>query len=232
MIPDLHGFRIGGDAWEAVRRLHADLSTRPGWEYPWEGLEADLKRAGRPLLLVGYGSLMNEASAAQTISPAVPARAVVAFGARRVFNYAMPEDVLARRSWPADPVARAALNAYRSPNPEDAINGACLEVPPAGVPALCARERGYDLQPVACLWWDEPAGRPFPAYILSAPDHPRRGPRWSDDQICPQPQYYDLCRRGAAAFSQAFLEFYLDTTFLADRRTTARTWERSRGTAT
>jgi hypothetical protein len=225
---ELCGFAVGAAAWAEVCRLAADLAADPGRVYPWEGLEGELERAGRPLSLVGYGSLMSAASAAQTLraTPGGP-RLVVAFGARRVFNYAMSESTLARYGPLADPLARAALNAYRSANPADAVNGVCLEVVAADVPALRRRERGYDLQPVVCLRWDRPAGPPFVAHVLSAPDRPADGERHTDDRLRPHAEYYRLCRDAAAAVSEAFLTFFLETTYLADRRTTARAWERS-----
>ncbi|HYH68683.1 MAG TPA: hypothetical protein VD866_28580 [Urbifossiella sp.] len=223
------GFQVPDATWEEVCRLAARLGADPGYPYPWEGLEAALGRAGRRLPLIGYGSLMDPGSAARTIRPGAERRAVVAFGARRVFNYAMPYAVLTRLGWATDTSARAALNVYPTGNPADVLNGVRIEIPEADIPALRAREQGYDLRPLACLDWDEPAGRPAVGYVLCAPDNPPDGSQRTDDALTPQPDYARLCRDGAAGFGAAFEAFYLATTWLADRRTTAASWEAAGG---
>ncbi len=218
---ELHGHRISAAAWGSVCRLTAELSSRPSIVYPWAGLEARLATERRPLGLVGYGSLMNAASAARTLRPGAERRPVVAFGARRLFNYAMPDEALARLGGRRGGRARAALNVYPTGDPLDAVNGVYLEVPAEDVPALRARERGYDLRAVACLSWDARGGGPFVGHVLCAPDAPRSGERHTDDTLEPQPEYARLCRDGDASFGEAFESFYLATTFLADRRTPA-----------
>jgi hypothetical protein len=216
----LHGYQIGADTWRAVRRLTAELSARPPIVHPWTGLETDLAAGSRVLGLVGYGSLMNAKSAARTVRPVSAARPVIAFGVRRVFNYIMPDDLLAKLGRSSVRPARAALNVYPSPDPGDAVNGVYIEVPLEDVPALREREKGYDLRPAACLNWNTPGGEPFVGHILCAPDAPSMGERHTDDTLQPQPEYASLCREGAASFGEEFVAFYLATTFLADRCTT------------
>ncbi|HEX4613198.1 MAG TPA: hypothetical protein VH092_33740 [Urbifossiella sp.] len=171
---------------------------------------------------------MNAASAARTVRPGTPRRPVVAVGALRVFNYVMPAPALDRLGVPADPAARAALNAYPSSSPADVLNGVCIAVPAEDIPALRGREQGYDLRPVACLDWSSPLSPPFVGFVLSAPDAPASGHRHTDDTLTPHPEYARLCRAGATAFGPTFEAFYLTTTWLADRRTTAAGWEGGR----
>jgi hypothetical protein len=224
--PSRPGLSLSDAGWAAVCCLAAEAGASPAYPYPWDGLEADLRRQGRPLLLVAYGSLMNAPSAAQTLRPSAARRPVVAFGVRRVFNYCMAEASLARYG-SCDTQERAALNVYRSAAPADMVNGVGLEVPAEEVRALRQRELGYDLYPVACLWWDAQESPPLLAHILGTPDQPRQGPRYTRDDLRPHPAYYRLCRAGAASFSAAFLDFYLDSTYLADRSTNLRAWERA-----
>jgi hypothetical protein len=221
----LHGIPIGGKLWDAIARLSAELVTRPRYVYPWDHLEADLQATGQPLLLAGYGSLLDATSAAVTLRPTAHGRRpVIAFGARRVFNYALEASSPTRPVAPADPLARAALNVYPRRDLSEVCNGVCLAVAPTDVPALRARETGYDLHPIVCVSWDAPHQPPFVAYVLGAPDGGH-----TDDRLRPHPAYYQLCRAGAASFSAEFLAFYLDTTYLADRRTTIRAWEQAGG---
>jgi len=175
------------------------------------------------LSLVGYGSLVNEGSAAVTISKGarVP---VIAFGVRRIFNYEMslPHP---RYGNPADPLARAALNVAATGRPEDMTNGIMVDVPIVDIPALRKREPGYDLIPVACIHWSQRELPPFVAYVLLAPDEPREGKVHTNSEIEPHRQYYELCREGAVRISEDFLQFWLDSTYLADAVTPMREWE-------
>jgi hypothetical protein len=47
-----------------------------------------------------------------------------------------------------------------------------------------------------------------------------------DNDALPHPLYAGLCRAGAHAVSEAFLQLYLGTTFLADRKTSLAEWEK------
>lgn len=224
------GLALNPAAWEAVQRLTAELLRQAPCLYPWENLPAATHLTGGALRLAGYGSLLNASSAALTLRPA-PAgrRPVIVFGFQRVFNYRLPDTSLRRLGSSEDPRARAALNVYPVADAGSILNGVCQEVVPADIPALCLREQGYDLHPACCLPWDRPDDPPFVAWILSAPDESRGGARHTDDSLLPHPAYYQLCRDGAASCSDAFLQLYLDTTYLADRQTTARMWEQTRG---
>lgn len=193
----------------------------PTYSFPWEGLEGSLGE-DNPLLLVGYGSLLSEASAALTIRTGkIQRTACIAYGCRRIYNYEMPATVRERRKVPENSVYRAALNVEITEDPSDFINGILTTVCAADLPALRQRELGYDLKPVACLpWAASPEEKPFYAYVLSAPEVALK-PEWQvvNPGILPEPSYAQLCATGAAAHSPEFLQAYLQSTYLADKKT-------------
>src|SRR5262249_38496986 len=165
---------------ETRNSLQAHLKTLDGrgFEYPWNGLEeAVAKMPENKLLAVGYGSLLNRDSAARTIkdTPREGHPAVLALGARRVFNYVIPEALLKSYGGNFPPRERAALNVDYPRSPADALNGRLLTVALADVAALRVREFGYDLRPVVCVCWGEWEVAPFTAYVLVAAEGTRDG---------------------------------------------------------
>lgn len=219
--------RLSAQRREAVLRKMAEALREPVYPYPWELLEEDLKRCGLSgISIVGYGSLVNPVSATKTLRDATVSRSrpVIAFGVRRVFNYEIPPG----KGWaiaPAKPHARAALNVRVTGEIDDAVNGILVQISPAEIPAIRAREVGYDLVPVACLDWQGMEQPPFVAYILRCPDDPRNGRRLTNDRIEPHRDYYLLCRHGAAEIGVEFLRAWLATTYLADAVTPVAEWE-------
>ena len=200
-----------------------------GFEYPWNGLEEVVANTlDGKLLLVGYGSLLNRDSAVETIkdTPREGHPPVLALGARRVFNYVMPEAELKSYGVNFSPRERAALNVDYSRSPADAVNGRLLTVGPVDIAALREREFGYDLRPVVCMRWGEWKVAPFTAYVLVAVEGTRDGRQVIDNDALPHPLYAGLCRAGAHAVSEAFLQLYLQTTFLADRKISLFEWEK------
>lgn len=199
----------------------------PTFGYPWNGLEEFLNEAGDGALrLVGYGSLVNAASAAMTVSgPGVRRmRPVVAFGVRRVFNYVMnPANSSYSTSGP--PQERALLNVRVSGKIEHALNGTLLEVGLGDLPALRQRESDYDLAPVVCLNWAGENRDPFVAWILACRESSEPGKRRVNNGLLPNREYYAVCRDGAASFGAEFLAAWLDSTFLGDGETSVRDWE-------
>lgn len=209
----------------AVKRLLSEHHVR--YAYPWNELDDDRTHndAGQ-LALVGYGSLMNSESSARTIRRASDCHGipVIAFGVQRVYNYRMPKRVDERYGAPADPLARAALNVYRTDQFSDQINGILVQIELGDVPALREREIAYDLEPVVCVAWGEPRSTPFLAYILACPDTLWMGEQYTDDRLTPHLVYDQLCRAGAQAVSEEFVRFFLNTTLLSDRRTPLARW--------
>lgn len=155
--------------------LQAALATldERDFEYPWNGLEeAVTKMPENKLSLVGYGSLLNRDSAAKTIKDTPPEGhpPVLALGARRIFNYVMPEELLEdyRKRYGGNflPRERAALNVDYTGSPADALNGRLLTVSTADFEDLRKREPGYDLRPVVYVRWGEWDAVPFTGYVV------------------------------------------------------------------
>jgi hypothetical protein len=215
-----------------MRRLTEYLASiaTEGYHYPWDRLEDAIDTfADRRLLLVGYGSLLNEDSAAKTFKarPAGGNPPVLALGARRVFNYVIPVAKLKAYGGTFRPREHAALNVDYTQSEANAVNGRLFSVPAADIPPLRAREFGYDLRPVACLPWNDQNAKPFTAFVLVAVKPAQNGRQVLDDEALPHPPYYRVCRKGVRAVSEAFLQLYLQTTYLADRTTTLVEWERA-----
>jgi len=198
-------------------------SSLPAFPYPWEGLEDQMDSRDESYFpLVGYGSLINQTSAAKTINVGDDAarQAVVAFGAKRIFNYRMPADLLeSRYGMTTADHDIAALNCETTYRVEDMFNGILTSVRRDTLDALRDRERHYGLRPIVYLKWDDLSSTPTVAYIFEClpaegiAEHPY------DSSIAPQPTYTQLCRQGSQAISDDFLGFFDKTTFLADKAT-------------
>ncbi|MFQ5847284.1 MAG: hypothetical protein ACE5IQ_06350 [Candidatus Methylomirabilales bacterium] len=222
-----HGLHLAPPQRRAIEQKMAEALREPSYPYPWESLEGEMARRGLSHFpIVGYGSLLNSGSAARTLRDDRPVRRrpVVAFGVRRIFNYQMPPGV-ERYPPPTHPRARAALNVRLTREINDVMNGIVLDTSLRDIPAMRAREVGYDLVPVACLGWTAIEDPPFLAHILCCPDEVRNGERRTSDAIEPHGEYYQVCREGAADFGAAFLRFWLATTYLADGVTPVAAWE-------
>lgn len=216
----------GGEPSPLAAALEA-LARARSFTHPWEGLESHTFDSGAQMVkLVGYGSLVNAASAAVTLrESAAPPRPVVAHGARRVFNYRMSEQ--SRYRVTAESRDRALLNVDWTRDPADTISGVLLEVAFSDLPALRLREADYDLVPVVCVDWDSANPIPEPAYVLCCDEQSGLGRVRVDRSLMPNRDYYRLCRDGAESFGSAFLRHWLDSTFLADGITRVGEWEQS-----
>ena len=206
----------------------------PRYSYEWKGedsnevaLEEGLKHMPRSILpFVGYGSLLNSASASFTFKDEILRyrRPIIVFGARRVFNYSMGS-VVERYGKPERDIDTAALNIRLTGSVEDTLNAILLELPLSEIPALREREIGYDLEPVACIDWNGLEKRFFVAYSLLCPDEPRLGKKRTDNSLMPHRNYYQVCKKGAKEFGEPFLQYWLSTTYLADGITLVNEWE-------
>jgi hypothetical protein len=130
---------------------------------------------------------------------------VLALGARRVFNYVIPETLLKSYGGNFPPRERAALNVDYTRSPADVLNGRLLTVAPGDITALREREFGYDLQPVVCVPWGKWEAGFFKAYVLVAAERTCGDRQVIDNEALPHPLYAGLCRAGAHAVSEAFL---------------------------
>lgn len=196
-----------------------DVHTLPVYRYPWHDLErAMTERTVADVPVVAYGSLLNRHSARRTLPRSVldEAKPVVAAGVQRVFDYRMSEAKSVYGA-PLYAKASAALNVHVVGNPKSIVNGLLIRLTCEALAAFRDREEDYDLVPVACVDWEHPR-ESFPAYILQSEVR-------ADSTLLPHRAYYLVCRRGASAYGEAFLRFWLQTTYLGDRTTLVADWE-------
>lgn len=197
--------------------------------YPWPGLEDYVTGSGQTHLSVFvYGSLLNHESALLTLSPEAMAssRPAVAYATKRMFEYVIPHDNPRYGSAP-DEQAIAALNVRATGDLADLANGIVLDIPLADIDSFRKREIGYDLVAVPCRKWRSDTDEFFQAYILQCPEHDSEGNQLLRADISPHPNYYNVCRDGAAALGEDFLQLWLETSYLSDGKTPAGEWETS-----
>ena len=213
---------------QAVRGMMVEAQRRPRFVYPWDRLETTLTNGVQSLSVVGYGSLLNRSSSANTLSETALAarRPVLAFGVLRLFNYDLGT-VSGRYGPPVAAESRAALNARVTGQIGDVINGVLVPVGLSDVDPFRGREVGYDLESVPCLDWEQ-QGSPFVAYVLCSPDEPRGGKTRTSPELEPHRAYYDVCHRGAGEFGEKFQDFWLASTFLGDEVTRVAEWAAAR----
>lgn len=225
--------------WDYLTRLAAEkqpqlLESSSTFFYPFSlPVRRALERRDEATIpLLAYGSLMNPQSASKTLDPATVAsgRPVIAFGLKRLFNYDVPSSK--SQDTPTSILDQAMLNTELSHSTKDIINGVVMEVQRDELLALCRREVGYDLVPVLVVDWEEAlcdqgsrAPRFSVAYVLRAPNEPRLGRAYTRGDITPSRKYYALVRESAAIYGPQFLALYLNTTYLADGKTTLCQWE-------
>ncbi|TWT90305.1 hypothetical protein Mal64_06900 [Pseudobythopirellula maris] len=200
----------------SVTRLLADVAAHQ-IAYPWEGLEGSLAKRGlSAITLVGYGSLMNTESAAKTLS-GVPAEGyppVIAWGARRLFDYVMTPGAFVRYGQPTDETEVAALNVLWTGSCSDCLCGRAITLEVSDLPALRQREQNYDLCPVAWMPWSGENDSVSLGYVLRAP----QGSEAVCKDIRPYPPYLKVCVEGARSVDPPFEACFWETTYEADGR--------------
>ena len=224
---NLYGIHLSAGQTKAVSEMMEKASKEQQYRYPWNGLEEEMEaKCLAEIAVVGYGSLVNSASAGRTLSEEslATSQPVIAFGVRRLFNYEMPSG-LDRHEPAIHPRTRAALNVSQTGKIGDIVNGIVMKLPLMEIAAIREREVGYDLVPVACLEWNEWEKPPFLAYIFCCFDEEREGIRHTNDKLEPHRDYYSKCRKGASEFGEEFLRLWLATTYLADGVTPVAKWE-------
>lgn len=184
--------------------LNQQVNSR--FQYPWGELESELA-GGAELPVIGFGSLLNEHSARRTL-PRTPAGGwppVLAFGAKRTFNYLIhPEK------------EEAALNTEWTGCASDSFNGVHIRLAREEIAPFRAREVAYDLMPVAIIPWGEWDASPTLAFALRAGERPWSGSVYLDETVPPRSEYYQICREGAASYGKDFLNYYLKSTWTGE----------------
>lgn len=189
------------------------------YHYPWS-IDDLFDSPGKRLPLIGYGSLMNLASARRSLNAQclASAKPVIVLGARRVYEYVMSPK---GRGVYGDSVAHdqfGVLNAQSTGDRSDWFNGVMFQVGADDIPALLSRESAYDLMPAWTLSWNEASPQPYIAYFLSCRRTSYAGRQLIDSQILPHPHYHAICEEGCQAISKDFLHAFRTTTWVRQSR--------------
>lgn len=211
---------------QLLKEKENELKDIPRFTYPYStsSVLEYLERSGQETLpLFAYGSLMNKASAARTLSPKTlqsydPA---IAFKVKRLFNRDIPVERLPHWGVPEEGVKRGMLNVVASTSSSDTVNGVFFAVQKEDIPKLIEREFGYNLVPILISSWsDYQAETPNLqiAFVLEATE----GPYISSD-IKPRPGYFQAVYTAAESVSELFAKMWVDTTYSGDGTTSVST---------
>ncbi|GGO83280.1 hypothetical protein GCM10011348_26670 [Marinobacterium nitratireducens] len=194
--------------------------------------------------VLGYGSLLSEASARETVPGLERFRLVRVPGYRRIFNkvgvvffsrHGASEDSLEIASCATEPAAGCEIVCAAFDCPDDEFlqlyerehRFRWIEVDV--IEADGGRSRGR-----ICTRYSDAEYR-LNKCITEAEYHRRvgqyyRGPLWRDD-ILPFPRYLSFCLRAAAEQGPGILDNFLDSSFLADGETSLRDYLARRQTS-
>lgn len=206
--------------WKKAEQKVETLSrvSYPNW------IETFTDQGVESVTIFSYGSLMDYSSAKATLNEETlkSIQPALAFGVTRLFDRDVPIRKGSKWKSPCSSLARGMLN-VKPASSSQFINGILMEVPIDELEQLMQREEGYDLIPVVVSKWDDQIeGRAhyFVAYTFHAPQKSA----YTNNEILPRPNYYELSRDAAATISPAFKHLWMQTTYLADGRPIAE-WE-------
>ena len=215
-----------GAVWEHIRndaQIAAlfESSDHHRYAFPWDLLEQDLQQRGQSrLTIASFGALMGDDEGAHLIDDPgdhQPGSAAIVFGAKRVFEYAIPDHNFVRYGTPPRDDQRAALNAVGTGEASDFFNAVLRPIDVGRLSYLREREAGYDLCRAVYKPWDSMHEPARVCYVLSAKRDPDAG--WTRSDLRPYMRYVDACRRACREVSDAFDRFFLSTSYLADMNT-------------
>lgn len=204
------------------------------YEYPISEPDQVLKDLNQEKILIfAYGSLLNIESAKRSLGPETMQtyKKAIAFGLQRVFDRHVPETK--RWGLPQRSNDIAALNVHPTGNWSDSVNGVILEVDLEDFKALLDREEGYDLIPIPIVLWDDAMNSDAKspdvkiAYTFRASEEPREGKVYTNPFVNPIYGYALASKEGAAQHGTEFLDYWVNSTFLADRKTSFSAWEKN-----
>jgi hypothetical protein len=182
----------------------------------WPNWVDNLKQQQRSYF-IAQGTLINKHSIGQTIGRAILLGPVVAFGVRRIFNFALEDENYkehgGRYTRSANPSHRATLNILRTGNAEDKVNGVLFSADAGDIDSLAEREYGYDLLPVA---YEQSGARSVAYMFIARQDSETIGHRVLDD-ILPNESSLSICLTGAATYGAAFQKMWIESCLLANK---------------
>ncbi len=214
---------------QTLSEVKEELKTAKIWHYPYPELIDYLEKQGKTSILIfSYGSLMDAASASQTLSAESMAtrRPALAYGLKRVFDRDVP--IRAGSKWciPIDPLARGMLNVLPSGESQEYINGVLIDVSVGDIPHVLFREEGYDLIPVIVQEWDSINQATKPSYEIAYTFYAPQNTVFTNATIKPRPHYYELTRDAAKQYGVIFSRMWFETTFYGDGKTPIGAWEK------
>lgn len=205
------------------------LSTYPALNCSNEDPQKIFNQFPEKIPIFGYGALINPKAIAKTLgSEAVHLKPAAAFGLKRIFN--KTGGSAARPELNLKVNERAFLNVEPTTTYHSVINGVLIEVSRVELIKLIQREKGYDLTPILVVDWNDitscnPDPRIQVAYTFYVPHGLRNGINYTHTKYYPIRFYLHSVQEGAAAFGQAFLDFWNDTTYMADGTTLIKDWD-------
>ncbi len=208
-----------------------ELVTFPSFQYPNDGHQEIVNHfpSGK-VLLFGYGSLMNRASAARSMkAEAVESmEPAIAFGVKRLFNYKAADP----SHWGAEQnrKERAMLNIAQTLNIGSMANGVILEVDAEDLTKLVSRETGYDLVPVLVASWNDaitqnPEIKISVAYTFVAVNELRNNTAYTSTEYYPVLGYLHAVQEASQVYGSEFAAFWNATTYLANGTTQIEDWD-------
>jgi hypothetical protein len=166
---------------------------------------------------IAQGTLINRLSIGQTIGRAKLRGPAIAFGVRRIFNFALEDENYeehgGRYTRSGKPSHRATLNILETGNAEDIVNGILFSADAADIDSLAEREYGYDLLPVA---YEQSSARSTAYMFIARRDCKAIGHRVLDD-IFPNESSLSICMTGAATYGAPFLKMWIESCLLANK---------------
>ncbi|MBO6880903.1 AAA family ATPase [Winogradskyella sp.] len=215
-------YKVTRMRYDELKKLH----TSELISYPWDSFLKEKESFN----LFGYGSLINQYSSKETINNSDKLIPVLSYGVKRYLNYD-PDDNVRSRPLYQDPNRGedyfGAFNLEYTGKISDKANGVIRRIEKADFEKFVNREVGYSLVKIKCQDFGVKDSPFIEAYTLVAPKE-YNGRKLVNNDLLPNVPYYKICREGAAAISDEFLQVWLDTSFLGDGRN-VRLWEKEEG---
>jgi cation transport regulator ChaC len=207
------------------------LVSFPFYQYPNSGYEHAANHFQKEKILVfGYGSLMNKASASRSMkAEAVESmETAIAFGVKRIFNYKAAKTI----HWGENQhqKEKAMLNLIQTVDITSMANGVTIEVDLEDFSRLVQRETGYDLVPILVVREKDVKENNIDpevrvAYTFIAVNELRNHINYTSTKYYPVRGYLHAIQEAAALHGEEFARMWNETTYLADGTTNIAEWD-------